>query len=251
MSQTMGRIYNWAWFTAGILLLCLTSARVQTDESIELQIRRQFGFQSGLQIQGTFSVSAIVPENIVQVDFLIDGELLSQDDESPFRVSFNTSDYEEGEHRLSAVGYTQDGRRVQSERRKLIFVSAEQGWRVAINYLIPVFVLLGAVWLISALWTFRLGEREGFKPGEHGTAGGAVCRRCGLPFSRHLFAPNLLLGKFERCPHCGHWAIVPRASSAALEGAEARYNEDVQDGVYQLPEPDDLMQRIEDSRFEN
>ena len=43
-----------------------------------------------------------------------------------------------------------------------------------------------------------------------------------MPYTRHMLAPNLFTGKLERCPHCGIWAVVPRAGSEALEAAEAR-----------------------------
>jgi hypothetical protein len=38
-----------------------------------------------------------------------------------------------------------------------------------------------------------------------------------MPFSRSVLAPNMLVGKLERCPHCRKWAIVGRAGSADLE----------------------------------
>jgi hypothetical protein len=109
--------------------------------------------------------------------------------------------------------------------------------------------------LISILGTLGpvlLGRRTPFRLGEYGLAGGAVCRRCGLPFSRHSLAPNLLLGKLERCPHCGKWSIVRQASRAELEIAEARFSADAQKGALRADDEDERLRReIEDSRYES
>ena len=69
---------------------------------------------------------------------------------------------------------------------------------------------------------------------------------------RHALAPNLLVGKLERCPHCGKWAIVPRAAPADLVAAEARLRADNQEGVMQVEESEEekLKRELEESRFE-
>jgi hypothetical protein len=60
------------------------------------------------------------------------------------------------------------------------------------------------------------------------------------------------LGKLERCPHCGKWAIVARASPADLEVAEARLQEDHEQGRRPIDREDDqdLKRLLEESRFE-
>ena len=52
------------------------------------------------------------------------------------------------------------------------------------------------------------GERR-----DYGSAGGAVCRKCGLPFARNALDLNMLIGTLVRCPHCGKWAKVTTAAS--------------------------------------
>jgi hypothetical protein len=73
-----------------------------------------------------------------------------------------------------------------------------------------------------------------------------------MPFSRHFFSLNMVLGKLERCPHCGKWAIVPAASTSALKQAEARWQADSQQGELKPEgEADRLRDRIDESRYES
>jgi hypothetical protein len=85
----------------------------------------------------------------------------------------------------------------------------------------------------------------------YGAAGGAVCPRCTLPYSRNPLSPNLLFGKLERCPHCGKWGIARAASRSELDAAEVRLRQDSQRGTLEAAdEQGRLQQEIEDSRFD-
>ena len=103
-------------------------------------------------------------------------------------------------------------------------------------------MVLGAV--VPAL----IERRRGFRLGQYGMAGGTVCPRCTFPYSRVVLAPNLVVGKLSRCPHCGKWTIARAASAENLQQAEARY-------VGERPEredPDPVRERqrmIDESRY--
>ena len=118
--------------------------------------------------------------------------------------------------------------------------------------LIIIFVVLVIV-LRFIVPVFRKNSAGAFVPGQYGAAGGAVCPRCELPYPRHVFSPNLLVGKLERCPHCGKIAIVGRASPSALETAEARLSGQGQADTpaSEQTQVDSLRQQLEDSRFED
>lgn len=252
MTSSFDRLRGGLLLALVLIIAPIASARAQALDPLELRLVRQFGLQAGLQIQGSFSARMTGPETLVEVVLYLDGEPVGVDREAPFRIDFNTAEFEPGEHRLWAEGTTGRGAPLRSAERRLIFLTAEESWGTAANYLVPVLILVAAVSVLSVIATMRAGKKGGFRLGEYGPAGGAVCRRCGLPFSRHFFAPNLLLGKLERCPHCGHWAIVPGALAIALREAEARYTADAEDGRFEKSKPeDDFLRRIEDSRFEN
>ncbi len=234
-----------------LLLLAAVPAAAQTECGLSIQFHRDFGYAAGSEIQGAFSLTAESPEDLVRVDYYLDDQLLGSATEPPFRVSFSTGDHALGQHAFVAVGITADGSEIRSAGRTLEFVSAEQGWQMAGKIVFP---LLGAILIITLLGTavpMLFGRKAKFHLGEYGAAGGAVCSRCGMPFSRHLFTPNMVFGKLERCPHCGKVSIAAAASSSALRLAEARWQADSHEGELKPEsEGDRLREQINESRFE-
>jgi rRNA maturation protein Nop10 len=236
-----------------LLVLSFGSALAQSDEpKIRLHLRRTFGYQGGDKIQGRFSLQISGEDEITSVDYLIDDEIMASLSEPPFEISFSTSSYLPGEHFMQAVATNLEAEQLDSQIIRLTFITAEQSWKSAGR--IAAWILVGAliimfVGIFGAGWLSK--ERGRFEPGVYSAAGGAVCKRCKLPFSRHFLSPNLLLGKLERCPHCGRIAIVPRANRASLEVAEERYREDRVKGQREVRwEEDELKQRLDDTRYE-
>jgi hypothetical protein len=90
-------------------------------------------------------------------------------------------------------------------------------------------------------------------PRNYGVAGGTVCPKCKRPFSRNLLSPNLVIGKLERCPHCGKWSLARRASTAQLAAAEAAELEMASEGEHapSLSEEERLRRDLEDSRYDD
>ena len=84
-------------------------------------------------------------------------------------------------------------------------------------------------------------------------AGGAVCPRGKMPYSRHTLSPNIVVGKLERCPHCGKWAIVRRATPTELAEAEERLRTDSQEGVKDfIPDEDEALRRaLDESQYDD
>jgi hypothetical protein len=115
----------------------------------------------------------------------------------------------------------------------------------ALTSLIPAAVIF---LVVIAFLVFRAS-----RPGTGGgIAGMAVCRKCGRAFPRPFMAPNLLTGKLLRCPHCGAWAVLPAASQAELDVADAR-DKPSQPEPTIASEPTDedkLRRRIEQSKYE-
>jgi hypothetical protein len=233
-------------------------ARAQDGEELTLRMSRNFGYSSGTgRVQGTFTLKASGPEDLARVVFYIDDELIGEAGEAPFDLRFVTDSYPLGPHTLHALGYTAGGQELRSNEIHAEFVSAEEGMQAATKIMLPLlgFVLLAM--LLSFAFTF-VGSRKhaNLPPGaprKYGVAGGAICPRCSRPYPRHFWAPNLLLGKLERCPFCGKWAIVPAAPLDMLQAAEQAELHDAQGEaeVGPLSEAERLRRDLEDSRYQD
>ncbi|MCS7038771.1 MAG: Ig-like domain-containing protein [Caldilineales bacterium] len=244
--------YRWAyplWPVLGALLfmVLLSTPGWGQEPTLQLSLRRDWGY-GGLagRIEGLFSLRVEAPPEVVRVQFFLDDQLIGEDTEPPFRYQFRTGDYPLGPHRLTAVGFTADGRQLQANVLERTFVSPSEGWQTAWKIVGPL-LALSALFVLLSVWVER---RRGYRPGRgYGLAGGAVCPRCGRPFARHWWAPNLGLHKFDRCPHCGAWSIVAAASAQELAAAERRW------ATPTAAEPagadDEWRRRLEESRYQD
>ncbi|KAA3646537.1 MAG: hypothetical protein DWQ07_10035 [Chloroflexi bacterium] len=236
-----------------LLLLPSTALGLQDDPALTLRLNRDFGY-GGLDnsIQGRFSMR-VNDIDLTRVDFYIDDQLIGSDDEAPFRIQFETDDYPPGLRTMYAIGITSGGTELRSNEITSNFLSADEARSATLGLIVPLLVVVFGLMGLGVLVPLLLNRGDKSRPiGEYGMAGGAVCPRCTLPYSRHTLAPNLLVGKLERCPHCGKWAIVPRAAPADLVVAEARLRADNQEGVLELDETEEekLQRQLEESKYE-
>lgn len=236
-----------------LLLLPGTALALQEDPGLTLRLNRDFGY-GGLDnsIQGRFSMRAN-DLSWERVDFYIDEQLIGSADSAPYRIQFETDDYPSGLHNMYAIGITSNGTELRSNEVTANFLSPEEARSATLRLVVPILVIVFGFMLVGLLVPvlFNRGDKAR-SIGEYGMAGGAVCPRCTLPYSRHVFAPNLLVGKLGRCPHCGKWAIVPRATPTDLQAAEERLRADNQEGAIDVGETKEekLRRQLEESRFE-
>ncbi|MCJ7707434.1 MAG: Ig-like domain-containing protein [Anaerolineales bacterium] len=237
-----------------LMILAFTAAPAAaqaTEQPFELRLSRDFGYGGGSHIQGLFTMGVDDRGDVVRVEFLIDNLVVLTDTEAPFRYQFTTGSYALGPHTLAAVGYTSGGQELQSQERSYEFVTAEEGWQAAGRIAIPVIGLVILVSLAGTVGPALVGRRKPHRRGEYGVEGGAVCPRCRFPFSRHLISPNMLVGRLERCPHCGKWSMVRRATPQELEAAENRLAEEEGRGALVVDDEKERLRRmIDESRFE-
>jgi hypothetical protein len=229
-----------------LALLSPSSVSAQEDQ-LRLGMRRTFGYAWGSDIQGSFLLVASGPAEVDQVAFYVDQDLLETVTAPPFEARLHTGDYPVGVHQLQAVGTRSDGSTLHSNVIRVEFVSAEAGWESAAGLLTPVLLVVGLAVAVSIGMTAISSRR--YRPGSYGSSGGAVCPRCHLPLARHFLAPNIGLKKLERCPHCGRWSLVSRASAEDLVAAEARLKGETPPGLSPEAEAAALQHQVEDSRF--
>ena len=226
----------------------LPMAASAQDGSLQLKLRRTFGYAWGSDIQGSFLLSAEGPRGLEHVTFHVDDQVLESVSAPPFQARLHTGDYLLGPHRLWAEGTLGDGSEVVSNEILAEFVDPSAGWESATGMLTPILVIVGLAIAAGAGIT-AVSSRK-YKPGVYGSSGGAICPRCNLPLSRHFLAPNLGIGKkFERCPHCGKWSRMPRASAGQLTAAEARLLGEVSSEAPPEMQAEGLRRRVDDSRF--
>jgi hypothetical protein len=61
---------------------------------------------------------------------------------------------------------------------------------------------------------------------------------------------NLVTRKLERCPYCGKWSLVSRASREALAAAEAAEAEASKPAIPEPSPEEKLRQQLEESRYQ-
>jgi DNA-directed RNA polymerase subunit RPC12/RpoP len=253
-------IYPKIYLTLLLIILSTFTVRAQENTQLTLKLSRDFGYSGfGGDIQGTFTLKASGAENLSRVTFLIDGSTLAEVSQPPFQVQFNTGNYNLGVHTLSAVGRTASGQELQSNAIQANFVTPGEGWSAALKIIIPVLALVLAAALFSAVvpWLTSRGKTSQLPfgtPRNYGVLGAAVCPRCGRPFGRHWWGINLLAGKLDRCPNCGKWSIVRRATPAELSAAEAAElaaAKAEQGEAPALSEEERLRRELEDSRYQD
>jgi len=241
-----------------IVFLAAAPALAQTD-TLQLQVHRVFGYGAGDQIQGSFTMTASGPANLASVTFKVDDQVVGTVTAAPFQVAFNTDTYGLGWHNLTAEGQTTGGQKLVSAARRFEFVSAGAGLQATGGFLLPVLGVLALIAVAALVGTFVDIRRSKTSPTplgaprRYGLLGGAICPKCGRPFSRHWWAPNAGLGKLDRCPHCGRWSVVrsvPLEQLRAAEAAELQQAEAKLPGAELSPE-EKLRRQLDDSRYDS
>ncbi len=196
---------------------------------LTLYVRKNMGFNSGSQIQGSFRIEASGPANLTAVTFTLDGEALGTVSAAPFQISFDTGQYAPGWHTVGATGRTADGQTLTATEKRFEFLTSAQTAQSMQTIILPLLGIIGLVAVVgvgsSLLVGMRSGKRNALPLGaarNYGLLGGAVCPKCQRPFGIHWWGLNAgLFQKFDRCDHCGKWSLVRRAGPEVLAAAEA------------------------------
>ena len=215
-----------AFFLVFLILISARPGFAQEEPELRLSLQRDFGYASGTgDIQGAFTIRASGPQDLQRVVFYLDGAPLGEANQSPFELRFHTESYPLGEHSLSATGFTADGREIRSNPVRVRFVSADEGFQSGMRIVLPLIGIVLGMMVLSFVISFatagKLKNLPLGAPRQYGAAGGAICPRCGRPFSRHFLSLNMFVGKLERCPFCGKWSILAAQPLSVLRAAEA------------------------------
>lgn len=240
---------------AAFLCLGAVAAAPAQETGLTLSMSRDFGYGGlGGDIQGTFSLTASGPENLVRVAFYIDDIRIGEATKAPFRLQFMTDNYPLGRHSLHAVGTTGDGEEILSQAIQANFVSASQGIQGALGLIIPVLAVVFGAMLLAAVVPILTGRRTvSLPPGapRSYTLGGGICPRCNRPFGFHLYGINMLAKKLDRCPYCGKWSLVGHSRLEELRAAEQAETAAPAEQVPESSREEKLKKELDDSKFQD
>ena len=218
------------FFSVTILLTLFLSQAASVyaqGNDYTVHLRRDFGYGGGVNIRGKFTISLVGQEDEVQaVTFVIDNTPMITVQEAPFKYQFHTDDYGFDLHILSAEVVLKNGRTEVTPSLQCNFVSPEEEREQIVNILLIVGGVIVLAFVIFALIQgifFKDRARHGKKVvlgQNYGFLGGAVCPKCGAPFSRHIWGVKLIVGRLDRCDFCGKWVMTTRATQEALREAE-------------------------------
>lgn len=224
-----------------LLLFALPVAAQEEAPTVELRLRRDFGYGSGLQMQGRFSMRVTAPGAVERIEFLLDDEVIGEDVEAPYVLQFNTGTYADGWHTMQAIGYTAGGEPLSSNSLRREFVPARTANLATIGI---VAVVLGIV----ALRFFLTRKDSGTN---YGLVGGTVCPHCGRPFAYHAWSLNLFAGRLDRCRHCGKWSFTQRVSPQRLAEIERELDGGAAAEAAVIPGEERLRRDLESSRYDD
>ena len=249
--MTMTKAFRKSFLFLLLLLaagLLLTPAFAQTSE-LSLRLSRDWGYGGpNGDIQGTFSFHVKGPDNLTAVEFYIDETLVGRVEQPPWKLRFITDNYPLGQHRLYAIGHTDDGQTLKSNVIVQNFVPASDAWKFIIKFVVPLLII--GIGIPALLYWIDRKRHPAKYSGYGGAFGGAVCPKCGCPFPRHWWGLNLGTKKYDRCPHCGKWSMLGRAGEEELKAAA------IACGLEKPPDEEseshskvDLQKRLDDSRY--
>lgn len=247
---------RWVGFIALLLAFLLGAGTAVAQEATELSLSlsRDFGAGFGTSIQGTFSFRVSGPDDLASVTFYIDEQVVGEDSEAPFRLQFKTENYPLGVHTLHATGVTQNGRELTSNALTRNFISSSSAGRTTLYIIIPI-VAISIGGLLLSSWIANRGRKSNGGSGVnvHGPFGGTICPKCNKPFARHIWGLNLIVGKYDRCPHCGRWSLVRALPPDVLDTAVAAMQETEATEKQSHGDNDETRwrKRLDDSKFDS
>lgn len=126
--------------------------------------------------------------------------------------------------------------------------------RTILWVVIPILLLSLGGRLVSS-WIANRGRVPTNQPAVTGPFGGTLCPKCGRPFAMHIWGFNVVVGKYDRCPHCGKWSLVRRVHPDILRNAAEAFMADETGEETAVPSPpaatDSFSKQLDDSRFDN
>jgi ABC-type phosphate transport system permease subunit len=111
MSSRSSKVYSVLMIAIFLILVFLVTESsqnfdsVQAEPSLSLSYYKNNGYGFGKDINGIWTITALVSQNVSYVTFYLDNQLQQNDSSSPFSWNFNTNNYTLGLHTISVTAY--------------------------------------------------------------------------------------------------------------------------------------------------
>ena len=111
MSSRSSKVYSVLMIAIFLILVFLVPESsqnfdsVQAEPSLSLSYYKNNGYGFGNDINGIWTITALVSQNVSYVTFYLDNQLQQNDSSSPFSWNFNTNNYTLGLHTISVTAY--------------------------------------------------------------------------------------------------------------------------------------------------
>jgi len=239
-----------------LFLIPALAAPALAQAGLTLRVDKDFGYNSGRNIRGTFTLGASGPQDLALVVFYLDGQEIGRVSQAPFEMTINTDSYPSGDHLLRARAELASGAQVESAERNFRFLLREEEAAGMRNILVP---LLGVIALLTVggmaiqMFVARGSQnRPGLGSGQFAwrSGWGAMCPRCQLPTPVHITGLNLgFLTKFDRCENCGKWSLMRVRPERELEVYARALAAANRPQVQVENEEEKLRRQVDDSRY--
>lgn len=234
------------------------AAPVLAQSALTLRVNKDFGYNSGGDIRGTFTLSASGPDDLAWVVFLLDGQEIGRADAAPFELQIHTDSYPAGEHTLQARGQLAGGSTVETLERQFRFVTRDEEASGMQKILVP---LLGGIALVTILGfalQFLSARNRPASPvdasGGFAYRGGwgAICPHCHLPTNIHFLSINLgFMTKLDRCDNCGKWGLMRVRNQGDMDAYIHTLQKAGKAQVQPESDEEKLRRQLDDSRYTN
>lgn len=239
----------------GFILAASQTGNAQ-DNTYTVHVRKDFGYSMDSDIQGRFTIRLMGDiDKVSKVTFYIDDAVLRSLEEEPFSYQFQTEQFEAGMHRLFAEVLLNNGNQYRTSIVQYNFLSQKEASKQITTVLIGIGGAVVGTLLIVALIQGLVINRDGKPrhqsgtPRNYGLLGGTICQKCGRSFPRHIWGINLVVGRLDRCDHCGKWSMTIRATPKALRMAEEAEQESFDGGSLEVPVPVDNKDLLEETKY--
>ncbi len=134
-----------------LVALFVFTGSVAAVPALRLDFYKDNGYGMGDDIQGQWTINAIVSPDVTRVEFYLDNQLQENATAAPFSWSFNTGNYTEGKHTFKVLAYDSTGAVTEVEKQNN-FVGFPVSFVVGI---IGVIVALVVVVLVFSVYRIK------------------------------------------------------------------------------------------------